>query len=123
MLVTDEMIAESVLNHAARLRKGLSVQRNAGKLAKARQRAKFRIASTDNLVDRSRRAATDIVRKLVAGKMGKEYETLSSVQKMYVDNRVKERKVLLGSIAKKLFPGIRRAEHDRYKKAKVDLNK
>jgi len=103
------------LDFQQRRRRAMTLRRLKNKLARARERAKRRIATNDKLMKRARRAAIKIVRRRVAGKLGMQYNELPASQKMQIDARVAKRKALIDRIAKKLLPMVRRKEIERFK--------
>lgn len=103
------------LDFQQRRKRAMTMRRLKGKILRARERAKRRIATTDKLIQRARRAAIKIVRRRVAGKLGMQYQDLSASQKMQIDAKVAKRKALIDRIAKKLLPTVRRKEIERFK--------
>jgi hypothetical protein len=83
-------------------------------MARKRAMAMKRKAGTKQLELRARKAAIMILRKKVAGPKGAKYATLSPAEKMGIDKRVAKKMPMVGKIAKKLLPIIRKKEIARF---------
>jgi hypothetical protein len=119
MKITEELeneglLNEAVLNLAQRRRRGLIMRRFKTKIAAARNRAKRKMAGTGALEIRARKAAINSIRKKVAGTKGADYANLSPSEKMMIDKRVAQRHAIIGRIAQKLMPKVRKAERERF---------
>lgn len=115
MFVTREILTEAVLDFAQRRKKAQTLRRYASKIQMARKRALNRLASSSSIEVRARRAAVKIVRRIVAGKLGVNYDLLAISQKMEIDKRVQKKTRLIEKIAKRLIPKIRAKEVERFK--------
>ncbi len=115
MSITIEILQEAVLDFAQRRKRAQTLRKFASKIQMARKRAMAKLATTDLIDHRAHRAAIKIVRKIVAGKLGVEYDTLSVGQKMEVDKKVQMRSKLVARIAGRLIPKIRQKETERYR--------
>jgi hypothetical protein len=127
MKITEELeneglLNEAVLNLAQRRRRGLIMRRFKTKIAAARNRAKRKMAGTDALEIRARKAAIKSIRKKVAGTKGADYANLSPSEKMMIDKRVAQRHAIIGRIAQKLMPGVRKAERERLQSLNAHKN-
>jgi hypothetical protein len=91
------------------------MRRYSGKIERARELAKKRMASTEKLKKRSFMQARDIVRRRVAGRRGAEYATLSPSEKIQIDTQVEKRKGAIKKIASRLMPKVKAAEYARLK--------
>ena len=98
-----------------RRKRALTLRKYQTKIQIAKSRAQRRIAGMDQLVNRSHRAAIKIVRKIVAGKMGLDYETLSVPQKMMIDDKVHKKAALVQKLAKRILPRMREREIARFR--------
>jgi len=67
-----------------RRKAALKMRRLRFRIARARKLKKKRMASTDMLVRRARRAARTFIRKRIAGKQGGMYASLSPSQKIQI---------------------------------------
>ncbi len=119
MKITEELeneglLNEAVLNIAQRRRRGLIMRRYKTKIMAARNRAKRKMAGTGALEIRARKAAINSIRKKVAGTKGADYANLSPSEKMMIDKRVAQRHAIIGRIAQKLMPKVRKAERERF---------
>ena len=127
MKITEELeneglLNEAVLNLAQRRRRGLIMRRFKTKIAAARNRAKRKMAGTDALEIRARKAAINSIRKKVAGTKGADYANLSPSEKMMIDKRVAQRHAIIGRIAQKLMPKVRKAERERLQSLNAHKN-
>jgi hypothetical protein len=113
-LENEGLLNEAVLNIAQRRRRGLIMRRFKTKIMAARNRAKRKMASTGALEIRARKAAINSIRKKVAGTKGADYANLSPSEKMMIDKRVAQRHAIIGRIAQKLMPKVRKAERERF---------
>jgi shikimate kinase len=112
-VLKEEEIDEAVLTFAQRRQRALSMRRNERKIEVARERLKNRVANSQHLVTRARKAAIKILRKKLAGDRGANYDTLPVADKIMVDKLVDKRKRAIGRIAARLLPKIRQAEFQR----------
>jgi predicted kinase len=112
-VLKEEEIDEAVLTFAQRRQRALAMRRNERKIEVARERLKNRVANSQHLVTRSRKAAIKILRKKLAGDRGVNYDTLPVADKIMVDKLVDKRKSAIGRIAARLLPKIRQAEFQR----------
>lgn len=88
-------------------------------MARKKALAMKRKASSQQLELRARKAAIMILRKKVAGPKGAKYATLSPSEKIGIDKRVAKKMGMVGKIARKLLPVIRKKEIARF----ASLNK
>ena len=121
-LEAEGLLSEAVLNLAQRRKRGLIMRKYKGKIAAARNRAKRRMASTDKLAARARKAAIRSVRSKVAGSKGADYANLSPSEKMMIDKRVAKRQKAIERIARKLMPSVRKAEIARLRSQNTSKN-
>ena len=113
---TPGEVDEKVLDKLQRRKIGLRMKRLAKKTAIARKRALNKRASNEKLEKRARKAAKNVLRKKLAGKMGANYASLSATEKIMVDKRVEKAAPAIGKIMKKLLPSVKKAEGERLKK-------
>lgn len=109
----EEEIDEAVLTFSQRRQRALAMRKNERKIEVARERLKNRVANSEHLVGRARKAAIKILRKKVAGDRGANYESLPVADKITVDKLVEKRKGAIAKIAARLLPKIRQAEFQR----------
>jgi nicotinic acid mononucleotide adenylyltransferase len=121
-LEAEGLLSEAVLNLAQRRKRGLIMRKYKGKIAAARNRAKRRMASTDKLASRARKAAIRSIRSKVAGSKGADYANLSPSEKMMIDKRVAKRQKAIERIARKLMPSVRKAEIARLRSQNTSKN-
>jgi nicotinic acid mononucleotide adenylyltransferase len=121
-LEAEGLLSEAVLNLAQRRKRGLIMRKYKGKIAAARNRAKRRMASTDKLAARARKAAIRSIRSKVAGSKGADYANLSPSEKMMIDKRVAKRQKAIERIARKLMPSVRKAEIARLRSQNTSKN-
>lgn len=110
------------LNFQQRRKRAMVMRRMKVKIQRARERAARRLATTEKLKLRARRAAIKIVRRRVAGKLGMNYADLSASQKMQIDQKVAKRKGMIEKIARKILPAVRRKEIERYRARQAAKN-
>jgi hypothetical protein len=121
-LEAEGLLSEAILNLAQRRRRGLVMRKFKTKIAASRNRARRRMASTDKLTVRARRAAIRAVRRKVAGAKGADYANLSPSEKMMIDKRVQKRQKAIERIARKLLPTVRKAEIARLRSQNSNKN-
>ena len=102
-----------------RMKRKMLMKKLAPKMARKRALAMKRKAGPQQLELRARKAAIMILRKKVAGPKGAKYATLSPSEKIGIDKRVAKKMGMVGKIARKLLPVIRKKEIARF----ASLNK
>lgn len=107
---------EKPLTLLQRRRRAILMKRFRNKIKVARARVSRRMADKSRLQVRARRAARRLLRQRLAGPKGKRYASLSPSEKMIIDKRVQQRANIIGKLAKRLMPRVRKAEMDRLKK-------
>lgn len=115
----EELINERVLTLMQRRKAALKMRRLRFRIARARKLKKKRMASTDMLVRRARRAARTFIRKRIAGKQGANYAQLSPSQKIVIDKRVEKKAMFINKLARRLLPKVKQAELRRLKSART----
>jgi nicotinic acid mononucleotide adenylyltransferase len=105
-----------------RLKMGRRMKRLAPRLARFRKIKAKRVAPPDRLAYRARKAALNILRRKVAGKMGANYKNLSTTQKISVDKMLEKKKSAVGALSKRLLPKVRKKEMERVAKARSSKN-
>jgi nicotinic acid mononucleotide adenylyltransferase len=119
MQLHEELEAENLLSEVLSLdqrrKRALIMKRYSGKIERARELARKRMATTEKLKKRSFIQARDIVRRRVAGRRGAEYATLSPSEKIQIDTAVEKRKGAIKRIASRLMPQVKAAEYARLK--------
>lgn len=118
MTINRETLEEAVLDFSQRKKRALTLRKFASKIQAARKRALKRIASSDSIEKRAHRAAIKIVRKIVAGKLGLDYNNLAISQKMAIDAKVQKRTALIAKISTRLIPKMRKQEVERFQASK-----
>lgn len=108
--------ARKPLTLLQRRRRGILMKRYRNKIRIARARVARRMADKGRLQIRSRRAARRILRQRLAGPKGKSYNSLSPSEKMIIDKRVSQRSHIIGKIARRLLPRVKRAEMERLRR-------
>ena len=108
---TVEDIDEAVLSLAGRRKRAMQLRRMKSKIAVARQRAMKRFASPDVLNRRARRMAINFLKQRYSS--GKGYAQMSPGQKISIDQKVQKLMPVVGKIASRLLPQVRRAEVQR----------
>ena len=116
----EDILNERVMTLLQRRKAALKMRRLRFRIARARKLKKKRMASTDMLVRRARRAARTFVRKRIAGKQGGNYASLSPSQKIQIDKRVEKKAAFINKIAKRLLPKVKQAELKRLRAARTN---
>jgi len=121
----DQEIDEEFTDYLDEVRKPLSVQqrmaigrrmkRLAPRMARMRKIRKMRMADRPRLEKRARKAAIKLLRKRFAGKQGANYASLAPGAKMQVDRIIQKKIAIVGKIAKRLLPKVRKSEMERLK--------
>ena len=106
-----EELDEAVLSLAGRRKRAMQLRRMKAKIAVARQRAMKRFASPEVLNRRARRMAINFLKQRYSS--GKNYADLSPGQKVSIDQKVQKLMPVVGKIASRLLPQVRRAEVQR----------
>lgn len=101
------------LDYSQRLARARNVRKYRKKMSIARERLSKRLANPEQLDKRARRMAVKMVRKIVAGRVGLEYDKLSVAQKMEIDKKVANKKSLIDRFAKRLLPKVRQKDKER----------
>lgn len=101
---------ETVLNFVQRQARARTMKRYETRIQFARERLKRRMATSEKLMARARKAAIKSIRRKIAGAKGADYGSLSVSEKIQIDKLVEKRKKAIGKIAKRLLPSVRRAE-------------
>ena len=114
----EDILNERVMTLLQRRKAALKMRRLRFRIARARKLKKKRMASTDMLVRRARRAARTFVRKRIAGKQGGNYASLSPSQKIQIDKRVEKKAAFINKIARRLLPKVKQAELKRLRAAR-----
>lgn len=94
---------------------GRRMKKLAPKLQRIKKMKAKKMAGADAIKKRSQKAATQIVRKKVAGDRGTNYKDLSPSDKIQVDRLVQKKSAMVQKLAKKLIPATRKKELARLK--------
>jgi hypothetical protein len=116
----EKEIINEALDVRQRLMRSRLMKKMAAKLQRKKKVAAKRMADTDTLMDRAKKAAKNILRKKVAGDKGEDYANLATAQKIQIDKLVDKKAAAIPKIAKKLLPKIRKAEIARLKAARSE---
>lgn len=114
----EEELSEKPLTIQQRLKRARVMRRLAPRIKRKREMLKRRMADPKRLMIRARKAAIRFLRKRVAGKQGQNYASLGPSQKIAIDRLIQKRLPMVGKIAKRLMPRIRKAEIERFKRAR-----
>ena len=114
----SDILNERVMTLLQRRKAALKMRRLRFRIARARKLKKKRMASTDMLVRRARRAARTFIRKRIAGKQGGNYASLSPSQKIQIDKRVEKKAAFINKLARRLLPKVKQAELARLRSAR-----
>ena len=122
MMEEEEANLQEVLSIAQRRKRAITMRRFKNKIKLARKRFAKKPADKKRLMVRSRKAAIQKIRAMVAGKKGANYNELSPSEKSMIDQRVQKRKGAIDRIAKRLMPAMKRADMARLSQKKEDLD-
>ena len=106
------------LSISQRMAIGRRMKRLAPRMARMRKIRSKRMADPKRLEGRARKAAIKILRKRFAGKQGQNYDSLTPGSKMNVDRIIQKKSAVIGKIAKRLMPKLRKKEMERLSKAR-----
>ena len=118
MQLAEELEAEGLeliesLSVDQRRKRAMIMRRNETKIQRAKEIAKKRLASSDQLKKRAINKARDIIRRTLAG--GKDYHTLTTAEKVTIDKRMEKRKSAVNKLAKRIMNKVKAAEYERLK--------
>ena len=115
----SQFLIEKPLTPQQRIARGRQMKRLAPKMAIKRKMAAKKKAPTEKLKKRAQAKARDIIRKKFI--KDKNYNSMSYGEKMAIDKKVQAKSAAIKKIARKLLPGIKKAESERLKKLKGDF--
>jgi len=118
MMEDDALLERAPLTLQQRIKKARTMRRLAPRLKRQRQIKKFRMAPTERLQQRARKAARNLLRKKFAGEKGAKYATLPTAQKISVDRLISTKGPMIDKIAKRMMPMIRKKEIERIRQAR-----
>ena len=119
----DKILLERVLDIAQRRAIGRRMKRHAKKNARIRLRKSKRLADKATIEKRSRKEAIKVIRKIVGGANGENYNSLGASQKIQIDKKVEKKKALVDRIAKRLVKKVRKKEVERFRNLKNKKDK
>lgn len=119
MKTFKEYLVEKPLTPAQRIARSRQMKRLAPKLKMKRKLAAKKKAPPEKLKKRAQAQARDIIRKKFI--KDKDYSSMSYGEKIAIDKKVQAKSAAIKKIAKKLLPGIKKAEAERLKKLKGDF--
>jgi len=96
-----------------RRRRGMVMRRNERKILRAKEMARKRMASSDQLKIRATNKARDIIRKRLSG--GKNYDSLTVSEKTTIDRLMQSRKAAVKRLAGRILNRVKNAEFERLK--------
>ena len=120
---SNKELMERVLDIAQRRAIGRRMKRHAKKNARIRLRKSKRLADKDTIEKRSRKEAIKVIRKIVGGANGENYNSLGTSQKIQIDKKVEKKKALVDRIAKRLVKKVRKKEVERFRNLKNKKDK
>ena len=115
----DEL--DEVMTMMQRIKRGRSMRRRAPMMKRMRKVKARRMAPRSRLAYRARKAAIGLLRKRFGGQKGANYANLPIAQKIAIDRQVQRRKGLIGKIAKRMLPKVRKKEVARLRTARCLL--
>ena len=112
----SQFLIEKPLTPQQRIARSRQMKKLAPKLAMKRKMAAKKKAPPEKLKKRAQAKARDIIRKKFI--KDKNYNSMSYGEKISVDKKVQAKSTDIKKIARKLLPGIKKAESDRLTKLK-----
>ena len=110
--MTEESDLSEALSRQQRRKRALAMKKARFKIARGREKAKRKTASTDVLKKRARKAAINILKTKFS--KSRRYADMSAGEKEVIDKRIeKVSKQRIDAIAKKLLPKVKQAERER----------
>tara|TARA_R110000772_G_scaffold252521_1_gene367941 strand:+ start:635 stop:1012 length:378 start_codon:yes stop_codon:yes gene_type:complete len=116
MMTFSQFLIEKPLTPQQRIARSRQMKKLAPKLAMKRKMAAKKKAPPEKLKKRAQAKARDIIRKKFI--KDKNYNSMSYGEKISVDKKVQAKSAAIKKIARKLLPGIKKAESDRLTKLK-----
>jgi len=117
-IMETESLEEAVMDIAQRRARGRLMKKMAHKMQRQKKIRAKKMADTNKLMQRSQKAAKNILRQKLAGERGENYAQLGTAQKIQIDKLVDKKSALIPKIAKKLLPKVRKAEIARVQAAR-----
>ena len=117
-----QYIEERVVDLQQRRKMARTMKRLAPRLKRKKEISRTKMANKGKLSKRSAKAATNLLRTKYAGKNGGKYASLSPAQKMTVDRMIEKKRGMVGKLAKRMLPKIRKAEQERLKNYRSSKN-
>ena len=102
---------QEALTTAQRVKRRMVFRRSKAKIKKARERAKKRIAPKEKLEKRAMKQARKKIEMKILG--GKTKDDLPFAARTAIEKKVDQRSAAIKRIAKRMFPGVRKAELER----------
>lgn len=122
MGISEDMSIEEALTVQQRLKRRAIAKRIKSKLKLGRRRAKFKMANKEKLTTRSRKKARQLLRNRLAGSLGQQYKELPFAAKQQVDKKLDKKKALIGRLARRLLPKVKKAEMERLAQVRQQKN-
>jgi hypothetical protein len=124
-VLENEQEMDEALTLAQRKKRGRTMKRLAGRIARKKKISMRKKASNEKLISRAEKKARGAVKAKLAG--GKKYNDLSISQKIQVDKKVDSKVALIKRLAKRMMPDVRKKEVERMarlrtKKEEFDIN-
>lgn len=110
-----EHVDEAVLSLSQRRERAMQLRRMQTRIQRARMIAMRRFANKATLMRRARKSARTALKRRFAS--GVNYDTMATGQKIAVDKRLEKMKPVIGKIAVRMMPTVRRREIERKQSA------
>ncbi len=104
---------EKVLDITQRQKRAQILRRYHSKIERARELSQKRLAPEKNIKKRAYVQARQMVRKMVAGNKGADYQKLGPTEKMSIDRAIEKKTALIKTLALRLIPRIKQEEAKR----------
>ena len=110
---TEQTLIERTINLIQRRKRAIALKRRMPKMKIKRKILKTRLASNDKLKQRAMRMAKQNLRRKIAGVRGVKYNSLSTAEKINIDNRLRGREAQIRNMARRMMPTVRKGEQKR----------
>ena len=105
---------DEAMTMATRMKMKQAFRKNKAKIMRGRKKAAKKIASMDKLQGRAQKQARNILLQKIL--QGKDKGQLSFAARADVEKKLAKKKAAIKRIAKKLLPGVKKADREKLKK-------
>jgi hypothetical protein len=102
---------QEALTTAQRMKRRMVFRRSKARIKKARERAQKKLAPIEKLEKRAMKQARKKIEMKILG--GKKKDDLPFAARTAIEKKVDQRSAVIKRLAKRMFPGVRKAELER----------